>query len=104
MSRQGDSSADRSPRFAFNQSLVLKDGVLFQSRENESKPIGPGYYAVPIEGTLLRPSFNVRCAPSTPSPARATSPHYSSGSRASPGGSARPRSASSGPRLTPKRA
>ncbi|RYG93509.1 hypothetical protein EON65_58810, partial [archaeon] len=51
-----------TPRFAFNESLVVKDGVLFQSAENSHKPLGPGYYAPSMDNSLVRPSFNVRAS------------------------------------------
>lgn len=50
-----------TPRFAFDQSAVLKNGVLFVSRENNAKDIGPGQYAIPMD-TMRKPSFNVRAS------------------------------------------
>jgi hypothetical protein len=50
-----------TPRFAFEDSLVLKNGVLFQSAENtqDKHTLGPGYYT-PRHATLNRSSFNIR--------------------------------------------
>ena len=55
-------STPHTPRFAFDSSAVLKDGVLFVSRENNAKEVGPGQYAIPMD-TLRKPSFNVRASP-----------------------------------------
>lgn len=60
-SLSGRGSASTTPRFAFDKSAVLKDGVLFVSRENNQKDIGPGQYAVPLD-TLRKSSFNVRAS------------------------------------------
>jgi hypothetical protein len=55
----GTSNMPTTPRFAFDQSAVVKDGVLFISAENNRKDIGPGYYSYSTD-TLNKPSFNVR--------------------------------------------
>ena len=39
----------------------MKDGVIFQSAENERKLTGPGYYNLNTD-TLSKPSFNIRAS------------------------------------------
>lgn len=55
----GTSNMPTTPRFAFDQSAVVKDGILFVSAENNKKDIGPGYYSFNTD-TLNKSSFNVR--------------------------------------------
>lgn len=80
-----------TPRFAFDQSVVMKDGVLFVSAENNRKDIGPGYYSFDAD-TLNKPSFNVRAKSANRSSIRksSNSPAYSNST------DSRPRSGSSG--------
>lgn len=61
ISSKSGSPSSRTPRFAFSNSAVMKDGVLFQSAENERKEIGPGYYSVEKD-LFNKPSFNVRAS------------------------------------------
>ncbi len=62
LSRSGSrlSRMDTSPRFALNTSLCMKDGILFQSRENNEKLLGPGHYPAAQKNELLKKSHNVR--------------------------------------------
>jgi hypothetical protein len=39
----------------------MKNGIIFQSAENEKKDIGPGYYSVEKD-YLNKPTFNVRAS------------------------------------------
>lgn len=48
-----------SPRFAFSNSVCIKEGVLFQSATNDQSTVGPGYYSVP-RNDFLKKSHNVR--------------------------------------------
>jgi len=89
----GTTNMPSTPRFAFDQSAVVKDGVLFVSAENNRKDIGPGYYSFNTD-TLNKSSFNVRAKSANRSSIRkpvAQSPGYSNSMDNS-----RPRSSSSG--------
>lgn len=48
-----------TPRFAFSNSVCIKEGVLFQSSSNDQSTVGPGYYSVPRNDFLKR-SYNIR--------------------------------------------
>lgn len=48
-----------SPRFAFSNSALLKNGVLFQSAANNQAVAGPGHYSVP-RNDFLKKSHNIR--------------------------------------------
>ncbi len=62
----------------------MKDGIIFQSAENEKKEIGPGYYAVEKD-FLNKTSFNVRASkgknlPPSPGGSRPRTPSTPRGS------------------------
>lgn len=58
---------DLAPRFSLEASAVMKDGVIFRSRENNDRHSGSGYF--PQTNDLLKKSHNKRVQqPKAPSP------------------------------------
>jgi len=64
--RPGSANKNSAPRFHHAPSLCMKDGIIFQSKENSTPTAGPGHYPV-ARNDFLKKSHNIRVnKPSSP--------------------------------------